>query len=115
MREATDWMLLIHPLDDEDEEEEAVAIIWLNSDEGRLNFTMLLMLWATLLQVNNNSREAQQRNDTLPSLTQRRFTNGSSIPQKRRSFKTQYRVDKPRTMRPKEAPFLCYSGFSQKR
>lgn len=73
MREATDWMLLIHPLDDDDEEEEAVAIIWLNSDEGRLNFTMLLMLLA-LLQVNNNSREAQQRNDTLPSLTQRRFT-----------------------------------------
>lgn len=87
MREATDWMLLIHPLDDDAEEEEAVAIIWLNSDEGRLNFTMLLMLLA-LLQVNNNSREAQQRNDTLPSLTQRRFTNGSSIPQKRRSFKT---------------------------
>lgn len=27
MREATDWMLLIHPLDDDAEEEEAVAII----------------------------------------------------------------------------------------
>lgn len=47
MREAIDWMLLIHPLDDDAEggEEEAVAIIWLNSDEKDFTLLCCLCFW----------------------------------------------------------------------